>query len=238
MIAVALWVANLPGAVGRISAFGVGPLLICTAGLVVLCLLKTPLRWCGAALIVLASLLAIRTPLPEVLVAADGRAIAVRGADGRLAIHRTGSDAFTIREWLAADGDARLPGDPALREGFKCDANGCVARLADGKLVALVLTPDAFEEDCVRAALVVTAREAPPHCAATAIDRKVSRASGALALTRAGDRWDMQAARPPGQDRPWARVAPRPEETAPSSRVARPTPRDATPRAEDLEPGD
>ena len=48
MIAVALWVAHLPGAVGRMPAFGIGPLLLGTAGLVLLCLLRTPLRWSGA----------------------------------------------------------------------------------------------------------------------------------------------------------------------------------------------
>src|SRR6185295_19891254 len=40
MIAVALFVASLPGAVGRVTAFGTGPLLLCTAGLVLLCLLR------------------------------------------------------------------------------------------------------------------------------------------------------------------------------------------------------
>ena len=40
MIAVALFVASLPGAVGRMAAFGVGPLLLGTGGLVVLCLLQ------------------------------------------------------------------------------------------------------------------------------------------------------------------------------------------------------
>ena len=48
MIAVALWVTSLPGAVGRVTAFGVGPLLLGSAGLVVLCLLKSPLRLAGA----------------------------------------------------------------------------------------------------------------------------------------------------------------------------------------------
>ena len=33
MILVAQWVANLPGAVGRIAAFGTGPLLLVTVGL-------------------------------------------------------------------------------------------------------------------------------------------------------------------------------------------------------------
>ena len=36
MIAVALWVASLPGAVGRMAAFGIGPLLLGTGGLVLL----------------------------------------------------------------------------------------------------------------------------------------------------------------------------------------------------------
>ena len=238
MIAVAVWVASLPGAVGRMSAFGIGPLLISTAGLAVLCLLRSPLRWCGAALIALAAMLAIRAPLPDVLIATDGQALAVRGADGRLAIHRIGSDAFTVREWLAADGDASLPADPALREGFKCDASGCIARLGSGQEVAFVLAPDGFEEDCGRAALVVTPREAPPQCGTTVVDRKVSRASGAIALKRDGERWDMSVARPPGQDRPWARAKPALGEPAPPASSVRPQPRDATPRAEDLEPGD
>ena len=62
MNAVALWVAALPGAVGRVSAFGIGPLLLGTAGLLLLCLLRTPLRWSGAAAVAVASLWALATP--------------------------------------------------------------------------------------------------------------------------------------------------------------------------------
>lgn len=236
MIAVALFVAHLPGAVGRIAAFGVGPLLLGTGGLVVLCLLKTPLRWSGGVLIVAASLWAVRAPLPDVLVSADGQALAVRGADGRLAIHRTGRDAFAIKDWLAADGDARLADDKTLGQGFRCDDSGCIARLADGRLVAQGLTPDAFEEDCRLAVVVVTSRELPAACKALAIDRKVSRRSGAIALRRNGEGFEVTAARPAGQDRPWARAPAMPDETAPTA--LRPQPRDATPRPEDLEAGD
>jgi competence protein ComEC len=236
MIAVALWVAKFPGAVGHMAAFGPGALLLGTAGLVVLCLLRTPLRWCGALLIAVASLWAIRAPLPEVLVATDGRTLAVRGADGRLAIHRSARDAFAVREWLAADGDPRRATDPALGEGFSCDEAGCVARLSDGKLVAHTLAPDAFAEDCRRAAIVVTSREAPPGCAALAIDRTVSRANGAVALRRDGGHWHITAARPQGQDRRWARAQPKADGTKPALR--QPALRDATPRPQDLEPGD
>ena len=236
MIAVALFVANLPGAVGRMAAFGVGPLLLGTGGLVVLCLLRTPLRWCGGALIVVASLWAIRAPMPDVLVAADGEALAVRGADGRLAIHRNGRDTFVVREWLAADGDARLPTDKALGQDLACDETGCIGRLNGGKIVAQVIAPDAFEEDCRRAAVLVTTREAPPDCAALVIDRKVSRSSGAIALRWIDDRFELTAARPAGQDRPWTRTPPAPTEAI--TLAPRPVARDATPRVEDLEAGD
>ncbi len=237
MIAVALWVASLPGSVGRMAAFGTGPLLAGTAGIILLCLLKTPLRWCGALLFALASLAAFQAQRPDVLIAADGQSIAVRNAQQKLAIHKIGSDAFAVREWLAADGDARAVADPALREGIACDVTGCIARLPDGKPVALVLTPEAFADDCSRAAVVVTPREAPPGCAAVVVDRKVSRSGGAIALQRAGDGWAMTAARPAGQDRPWARARPEPVEAVPAT-ATRPQPRDATPRVEDLEPGD
>jgi competence protein ComEC len=240
MIAIALWVAGLPGAVGHIRAFGIGPLLVGTAGLIVLCLLRSQLRVCGAALMVLAAVWAARAPLSDVLIVADGRAVAVRGADGRLAVHTVGRDIFAIREWLAADGDARLPTDPTLGGSIQCDPSGCIGRLADGRLVAHVLTPDAIAEDCGRADIVVTMRDAPPVCAALVVDRNLLRARGALALTRSGDRWEIAAARPRGYDRPWAR----PPAVDIDSAVANPASarrdarRSATPRAEDLDPDD
>jgi competence protein ComEC len=237
MIAVAQFVAGLPGAVGRMAAFGVGPLLLGTGGLVLLGLLKTPLRWTGGIVVVAASIWAIRAPLPDVLISSDAQAVAVRGADGRLSISRSGRDAFAVREWLAADGDERKPDDKTLALGFHCDASGCIAKLPDGRLVAQVLGADAFEEDCRKAAVVVTAREAPPKCDALIIDRNVSRTQGAIALTRNGDRWDRDAARPKGHDRPWAKAVAAPAET-PAPSASRPQSRDATPGPEDLQPGD
>jgi competence protein ComEC len=52
MIAVAVWVAALPGAIGRMAAFGTGPLLLASAGIVLLGLLRTPLRWVGGVAVI------------------------------------------------------------------------------------------------------------------------------------------------------------------------------------------
>jgi competence protein ComEC len=238
MVAVALWVSSFPGAVGRMAAFGIGPLLVCSAGLVVLCLFKTPLRLLGALLIAGAIVLMVRAPQPDVLVAGDGSAFAVRGPDGRLAVVRSGSDIFAVREWLAADADTRSPKDQTLGEGIRCDGAGCIGRLRDGSLVAIARTIAAFEEDCRRAALVVSAGDAPPGCAAILVDRQVSRRSGAMALRRVGEGFEITPARPAGYERPWTRSV-TPGNGAPDAiRPASPPARDATPRPDDLEAGD
>jgi competence protein ComEC len=240
MISIAQWVTSFPGALGRVAAFGTGPLLLCSAGLVVLCLLKTPLRLIGAFLIGGAVVLMVRTPQPDVMIAADGSAVAVRGEGGRLAMVKSGSDVFAWREWLAADADARNPKDPTLGEGIRCDGQGCVARLRDGAFVAIPKTMAAFEEDCRRAVLVVTGRDAPPGCATIVIDRQVWRRSGAITLQRRGDGFEMTLSRPPGYDRPWARAATEAGDAPEPGRAPAATvmPRDATPRDEDLDAGD
>ena len=236
MMWVAQFVAGLPGAVGRIVAFGSGALLLCTAGLLLLCLLRSHLRWAGAVVIAMATVWAFRAPVPDVYVGNRGDVVAVRGASGKLSVMRTANgDTFPVREWLAADADARTPNDPSLKDGVSCDEIGCIARLRDGAVVAMPFAAEAFAEDCRRAALVASQRTAPPACAATAIDRTVWLRTGAAALYRAGSGWERVVAYPPGYDRPWARSAAARTERETAST---PAPRDATPRVEDLSADD
>ena len=200
-----MWVAHLPGAVGHIHAFGTGPLLLATAGLLLLCLLRSPLRWSGAVLAVGAALWVLAWPRPDLIVAGDGQAAAMRGRDGKLALLHNSRDTFAIKEWLMADGDGRDPKDERLRDGVACDPAGCIGKLADGRLVSFALPAEAFAEDCARAAVVVSAHQAPGDCHALLIDRPVWREQGAVALRWTGDRFDLSAARPPGYERPWTR---------------------------------
>jgi competence protein ComEC len=237
MNAVALWVASLPGAVSRIHAFGVGPLMLATAGLLLVCLLRTPLRWSGAVLVLAASLWAVVAPQPDVLIAGDGQAAVFRGPDGKLAILHSGRDSFAVKEWLAADADGRTPIDPSLRNGVACDAIGCIGRLRDGRLVSMVLGVEAFSEDCTRAGVVVSAREAPlSRCSAVVIDREVSRSQGAVALRWAGNYFERDAARPSGLERPWTNGPI--TERGHVSQPRHPVSNDAAPREEDLEAQD
>jgi competence protein ComEC len=204
MIVVAQWVAALPGAIGRIAAFGTGPLIAASLGIILLGLLRTPLRWGGAAALVLAVAWALAAPQPDILISADGHTVGVRGREGRLHLIRTAKDAFLLREWLAADADGRQAADPSLGEGVSCDQAGCVARMADGGLVALAQRPEALGDDCERAALLVTTRQVAPACGALVVDQDRLRRQGAMALRRSRDGFAVDAVRPKGVDRPWS----------------------------------
>lgn len=239
MVAVAQWVAALPGAIGRIASFGTGPLAAMSAGIIALGLLRTPLRWTGAGLIACATIWALTTPQPGILVAGDGHSVAVRGKDGKLRLMRTGKDAFLSREWLAADADMRKATDASLTDGVSCDTSGCVVQAADGSTIALTLKPEAFADDCGRAAVIVTLRQPPADCAAMVLDQEMLRRRGTLALHKTADGYAIAANRPRGVDRPWSPANVEDESDVSAVRLNRPAqPVDATPAESDLQPDD
>jgi competence protein ComEC len=237
MIAVTRWVAALPGAIGRMAAFGIGPLIAASIGIVLLGLLRTPLRWSGAAVLALSVVWAVMVPQPDILISADGHNVGVRGRDGLLHLMRTGKDAFLLKEWLAADADPRLPTDSTLGEGVACDDEGCVTEMEAGGLVALTLKPEALADDCTRAALLVTARQAPSSCASAVIDRDRWTSQGAMALWRSRSGFTVAANKPRGIDRPWSPAVGGEAEMAPTlvSRGKPPRAVDATPAEADLQ---
>jgi competence protein ComEC len=201
MLRIARWVASIPGAEGRIAAFGVGAVLVATLGLIVLALPTTRLRLAGIPILLLALFLAVTATRPDIYIDAEGEAVAVRGADGRLAIYGAKRDRISAQSWLAADGEGRVRAD--VEAGFKCDDNGCVAKLADGTNVAVALRTEAFTDDCRDAGLVVSQRDIPAACAAAAIDRRTLSTTGAIGLRRVEGKWIAETARSPRADRPW-----------------------------------
>jgi competence protein ComEC len=239
MILVTEWVAALPGAIGRITAFGTGPLILSSFGIVLMGLLRTPLRWTGAVLLLISLIWIFATPQPDILIAGDGHNVAVRGRDGRLHLMKSAKDAFLVKEWLAADAEDRDATDVSLGEGVSCDDEGCVAEMASGRLVALSLKPAGLADDCARAALIVTANPLPPTCAAPAIDLKRLRAQGATAVRWTSRGFIFDAVRPRGTRRPWSPAAGEVEAEAEfarggtSARPADATPTEPAPQGED-----
>lgn len=242
MIVIAQWTAALPGAVGRVPSFGIAPLLLATSGLIVMGLLKTRLRWSGGIVVAAGIWLAAASTQPDIRISADGESVAVRDADGLLHFMHAKADAFVIKDWLNADGDSRASGDASLTAGVRCDADGCNMPLADGRLVALTLKPEAFADDCDKAAVIVTRLQPPRDCAAMTFTTEQLATWGSVSLTARDGQFIAQFVKPHGSDRPWARGASPMQaaqaETTPASARATPRPVDATPSQSELSPED
>lgn len=189
MLKIAAWIASWPAANFPMSAFPALAVLFLALGLVLVSLLTTQLRWLGLAPFAAGILMAAFPVRPHIYVDANGRAAAVRGADGKLALIGTRFAGFAASSWLSADGDLRSARDKSATEYVRCDKAGCTAPLPDGRMFALSWTYAALREDCSQAAIVVTRLVAPPSCRETAyvIDANDLGNTGAVALTLGKD---------------------------------------------------
>ena len=78
-----------------------------------------------------------------------------RGTDGRLYFPVPPKDHYAAERWLLRDGYGRPWGD-AVNRNLSCDGMGCIAH-QDGLTIALSARPEALDQDCVRADLVISA---------------------------------------------------------------------------------
>jgi competence protein ComEC len=154
-----------------------------------------------------------------VLVAPSGDLAAVRDADGALEVVGKRFNAFAAEQWLSADGDGRDPA-AARSPDAPCDRLGCVADLPEGESLSIVFDRLAFDEDCERAEIVVSALSAPPGCKAKfVLDETALARLGAVGLTWSDDKGFVLASdRSALENRPWS-PAPAP---ARDDRVIRP----------------
>jgi competence protein ComEC len=102
-------------------------------------------------------MLAFSVPRADLFIASDARTVALRGSDGRLYFPVSPKDHYAAQRWLLRDGDSRAWHE-AINSNLACDGLGCIAR-QDGLVIALAMRPEALEEDCVRANLVISAAQ-------------------------------------------------------------------------------
>ncbi len=232
-------VAGWTGSIRTVPAFGAGALLLLSLAALCATLWRGWLRLGAIPLALAGMLLASRSIPPDLVVARDGRALAARAPDGRLA-HGWTARILRRRQWLRADGDARIATDPSLFTQSRCDPSGCVLIMPDGRAFAHVLSQAAFEEDCRRAAILVTPLDAPAWCKPPVlIDRSTSgeeRRSGHQSLdawlaAASGARSERESSLDPETAIPWLTQAPS-IPTARSSTQARPGPAAAPDRRE------
>jgi competence protein ComEC len=158
MLAMGRWVSGLPGAVSLAPAMPLPALLLVSLGGLWLAIWRKSWRWWGLAPLLAGAGLACFAHQPDMLVAADATTIAIRAPDGLLHFVRKPLDKFAARDWLRRDGDGRDTAEAVGMPGLACDGQGCVMQAK--MVIATSLRAEALDDDCVRAAIVVSAAQA------------------------------------------------------------------------------
>ncbi len=182
LLATGKWVASWPGAVSVLPSIPGPSLLLLVLGGLWLCLWQTRWRALGLVVAGIGLLLAGGGTKPDLLVERDGRALALRTEEGRLALPPATKASYSVDNWLLADGDGRDADAASADSPFRCDPLGCVGKVK-GKTIAFVKHPGALEDDCRLADIVIAPFSVGKGCRArVVVDRRALKAQGAHAL--------------------------------------------------------
>ena len=199
---VASWAAEAPLAEALIPS---GPAWVLPAsflGILLVCLWRGPLRWIGLPL-ALAVLWAPRPPAPDIWVASDGAAVAVR--DGREAVlFRPDVKLFGAEFWARRRGLVPILTEEARDRFYACDRLSCApgptaaVKVAGAWNVQRPLPPERIAQLCEGAEVVVIRNDfRPAKCGAQVLLTGADFAAGGAAeLYRGPEGWTVQWAQP------------------------------------------
>lgn len=186
-------VAEAPGAVGMLPSMPRGAFALMAAGGLWLALWRTKLRRLGLIAIAAGALWALSHPAPDLLVTGDGRHLALRTSDGRLAILRPRAGDY-VRSMLAETSGMEPDFlDLADLPSAACSPDLCVADIAAaGRRWRVLATRSRhfvrwsdMVRACAEADIVVADRRLPSGCQPRWLkaDRALLAGTGGLAVT-------------------------------------------------------
>ncbi len=161
--------------IGMIPPAGV---LLASAGLVALTVFASRLKWFGMALFAMAFATALAVTPPDILVDENGKMIALRRADGDLAVNTSRPRRFTLENWQRVLNSAGWQAPLKLAEGelvrasvrpemFHCSKNLCLLTMQNGAVIAHAKTAEDAVVACLLAQLIIveSALSRPGLCA-------------------------------------------------------------------------
>ncbi len=204
---IAHWLGSMPGATLHLKAFAPWSIVFLSLGVISMVIWRSwAMRLMAMPLFAIGLIGTVSGKVQDILIPPTPDVIAIRGADGQLGLLGHKINRFAAEQWLRADGDGRSTAktSPALSVG-ECDKLGCVGKLYDGRVVALINDRAAFPVDCARANIIITTERAPDYCKAELIiDRRNLEAAGAISLAINAKNIEINTARSVTEDRPWS----------------------------------
>ncbi|WP_172982588.1 ComEC/Rec2 family competence protein [Phyllobacterium sp. SYP-B3895] len=141
-------------------------LLLMTAGLVLLMLLTTRLRLVGFAVMALAIAPLLSARPPDIVIAEEGKLVALSAPDDALTVNRATASRFTLDNWQQGYGASQVltpakNGAPPTDGQFECADGVCLARETGGLIVAYTDDPTKKSTACAEGDIVVLAFTGP-----------------------------------------------------------------------------
>ncbi|MDY6407348.1 MAG: hypothetical protein SPL08_01410, partial [Pseudomonadota bacterium] len=102
-------IQTLPGALIRVPAIDMFPVILMMAGIIILCVFKTKLRLIGLGVILTGLILAGYTPKPDIFISDNGQTVAIRREDGTLRFLSIYPYSNTASLWLQKNGEDPHP---------------------------------------------------------------------------------------------------------------------------------
>ena len=163
MLWCAAFVRDLAGGFDPSPILSPAALVVALTALAWLAYFRDRLRLLGPILAAPIILLFCREPAPDIFVADQSQAVAVRSGD-RVALIAGRNNTFATTVWS----ERYITPIANAHDQTACDTLGCIIETEEGYTVALVKNRSAFDEDCRLADIVIARIKAPPACGAVA----------------------------------------------------------------------
>ena len=214
MLTVARLFSGFPGAAGHFAAMPAVALGLIVIGGLWFLLWTRRWRWLGVAPIAAGILATVTVRQPDLLIAEDGKLVAIRMENGAIALSNRAHDKFTQSVWVRWAGEGDIEDNPpaVLRdapEAQQCGKGVCLFTVA-GHKAAILSDVRGFGAACDNAGnggpeLVISQIAAHAHCTAPlVIDRTDLVQGGAQSITFAAAGPRIETVREVSGERPWS----------------------------------
>ena len=154
---IAFWVTSISPEINT-HTINEHDLIFLTFGLIFVFFLQTRLRITGLILLFTGITMTFITTSPLILIAENGRLVAVYRKNHKIAINEQRPPAYILNNWLTSlrlkDSDVILPNN-TKEEGFLCDDFTCKIVLADEKYLTIISNPSFIGDNCKQTDIVV-----------------------------------------------------------------------------------
>lgn len=210
MLAVARLFSGFPGAAGHFAAMPAAALGFIVLGGLWFLLWTRHWRWLGLLPVAAGIVLTVIARQPDILIAQDGKLVAIRQDDGAIVLSNRAHDKFTQSVWVRRAGGGDIEDNPpalmrdALDTG-QCGPGSCRFTVA-GHRGATLTDVKGFAAACDGdAEIVVSAIAAHAHCKVPlVIDRTDLARDGATAIEFDDKGMRIETVRQESGERPWS----------------------------------